>query len=117
MKDYDEIDEINEEDKNQQDSEINIRKLRLPNPKELEQFAVITKLMGTNKVMAFCQDGKERNCRIPGRMKKRVWLREGDLVIAKLWEFQPEKADIEWRYSNNEKYHLAKKGLLKGLPL
>jgi len=100
-----------------QDSEFVLKKLRMPDPKALEQFAIITKLLGTNKVMAMCSDGKERNCRIPGRMKKRVWLREGDLVIVRLWEFQPDKADIEWRYSNNEKFHLAKKGLLKGLPV
>ncbi|MCX8190233.1 MAG: translation initiation factor eIF-1A [Candidatus Diapherotrites archaeon] len=105
------------EQDDQQEQEFIFKKLRMPNSNELEQFAVISKLMGTNKVMALCQDGKERNCRIPGRMKKRVWLREGDLVIVKLWEFQKDKADIEWRYSNNEKYHLAKKGLLKGLPV
>lgn len=109
--------DIDENEDMMQDSEVVFKKLRMPNPKELEQFAIVTKLLGTNKVMALCQDGKERNCRIPGRMKKRVWLREGDLVIVRLWEFQPDKADIEWRYSNNEKFHLAKKGLLKGLPV
>jgi len=37
--------------------------------------------------------------RIPGKMKKRIWIREGDVVIIIPWEFQNEKADVVWRYT------------------
>ena len=103
--------------KSNNDAEQTFRKIRMPDPQEHEQFAIITKLLGTNKVQAICQDGKERKCRIPGRMKKRIWLREGDLVTVKIWDFQPDKADVVWRYSSTEKFYLARKGALEGLPI
>jgi len=32
-----------------------------------------------------CADGKERTARIPGRMQKRVWIREDDIVLVEPW--------------------------------
>lgn len=89
----------------------------MPNQKENEIFAIATKMLGTNKVQSMGSDGVERNCRIPGRMKKRIWIREGDLLIIKPWDFQTNKADVSWRYTNTEKIHLAKKGFLGNLPI
>ena len=40
-------------------------RVRVPNEKELEQFAVVLQLMGTNQVKALCEDGIERQFRIP----------------------------------------------------
>jgi len=94
-----------------------MRKVKLPKKEQNEMFAVVSKLLGANKILAICQDSKERNCRIPGRMKKRIWLREGDLIIIKIWDFQPTKADVVWRYSNTQKHYLANRGYLKGLPI
>jgi len=50
-------------------------------------------------------------------MRKRVWLRENDIVIIRLWDFQPIKADIAWRYTNIQKEHLMRKGYLSRLPM
>ncbi len=90
-------------------------RLRTPKKDGLEMFAVAKKMMGTDQVLAQCEDGVERQCRISGKMKKRVWIREGDLLIIKKWDFQPSKADIIWRYIGGQKNYLARKGLLKGL--
>lgn len=79
-------------------------------------FAIAIKLHGSNQIKAVCEDGKERMCRIPGKMKKKIWIREGDLLIIKLWEIQPSKADIVWRYFGNQKNHLKKQGYLDKLP-
>ncbi len=46
---------------------------------------------------------------------QRVWVREGDLVIVKLWDFQPSKGDLAWRYLPNQANYLKRKGLLEGL--
>ena len=96
--------------------EENVR-LRLTNKAELEMFAVVTKLHGTNQIKATFEDGQERMCRIPGKMKKKIWIREGDVIIAKLWDFQPSKANVMWRYFGNQKAMLHRQGLLKGLPV
>ena len=88
--------------KNAPPQEADYSRIKLPKTKELEQFCVVTKLMGTNQVRVYCEDGKERQLRIPGKMKKRVWLRENDIIVAKMWDFQPEKGDVVWRYLGNQ---------------
>jgi len=93
------------------------RKMRLPREKDNEQFALTLKRLGTDQIRAICQDGQERNCRITGKMKKKVWIRDGDLLVIKVWDFQPIKADIVWRYFGGQKSFLARQGYLKGLPI
>ncbi len=88
--------------------------MRTPRRNEGEIFAIVKKMHGTDQIKAICEDGVERGCRITGKMRKRVWMREGDLIIIKLWDFQPEKADIKWRYTGGQKNFLERKGYLKG---
>ncbi len=45
-----------------------------------------------------CTDGEVRLCRIRGKMKRRMWIREGDVVLISPWDFDPKRADIVWRY-------------------
>jgi translation initiation factor 1A len=60
-----------------------------------------------------CQDGQMRICRVRGKMKKRVWVREGDVVLISPWDFQSdEKGDIIFRYTSNQAYMLRDKGYL-----
>src|SRR2546428_5094148 len=42
-------------------------------------------------IRVMCQDGKSRLGRIPGKLKKRMWIREGDLLVVKVWQFQDEE--------------------------
>jgi translation initiation factor 1A len=58
-------------------------RLRMPYRDQLEMFAVVTKLHGTDQMVAMCEDGKERKVRIPGKLKKKVWIREGDVIIVR----------------------------------
>jgi translation initiation factor 1A len=50
--------------------------------------------------------------RIPGKMKKRRWIRTGDLLVVKPWDFQDEKADVIRRYKRTESNNLSKRGLI-----
>ena len=60
-----------------------------------------------------CADGNIRMTRIPGKMKKRIWIREGDVVLVKPWDFQSDqKADVIWRYTRTESNWLERKGYL-----
>jgi translation initiation factor 1A len=94
-----------------------IGRVKLPNAKELEQFAIVLQLMGTDQVKCLCEDGTERQVRIPGKLKKKVWLRENDIIVIKLWDFQPSKGDVVWRYLGHQVEWLKRNGKLSKLPL
>jgi len=84
------------------------RALRMPDGDEL--FAVVTNMQGHGRVTLMCNDGVERMGRIPGRMRKRIWIREDDIVLAEPWDWQDEKADIEWRYDQQDAQQLREEG-------
>jgi translation initiation factor 1A len=79
-------------------------------PDDGEVFAEVTDMLGANRVTVRCADGVERTARIPGRMQKRVWIREDDLVIVDPWDWQDEKADIVHRYEQSEADQLRNEG-------
>ncbi|MBN2067338.1 MAG: translation initiation factor eIF-1A [Candidatus Diapherotrites archaeon] len=105
--------------KNRKDgkSSDTVSRLRFPKKEQNEQFGIVTQLMGANQVKVMCQDGVERGCRIPGKLRKRVWVRVNDLVIVQVWDFQPSKADIKWRFLGNQVEWFRRKGMLEGLSI
>ena len=80
-------------------------------------FALILQLHGGDRILAKCEDGVERSCRITGKMKKRVWMRVNDVIIVKLWDIDPKQADTKFKYQGFQTEYLKRKGLLAGLPL
>jgi translation initiation factor 1A len=77
-------------------------------------LGIAQKMLGFDRVMVKCQDGYQRLCRIRGKMKRRVWIRQGDIVLVSPWDFQFEKrGDIIWRYRRNQTEWLRRKGYLK----
>jgi len=74
-------------------------------------LGIAVKLLGFDRVLVKCQDGRERLCRIRGKMKRRVWIREGDVVLISPWDFQSDKrGDVIWRYTRSQAEWLRKKG-------
>ena len=69
--------------------------LRLPLPyrPKGEMFAVAETFQGGSRLQLICEDGKRRMGRIPGKMRRRMWVRENDLLIIVPWSFQDSKAD------------------------
>lgn len=92
-------------------------RVRLPNKAEFEIFGVAIQLMGANMIKVRCADGVERICRIPGKLRKKVWVRTNDLVIVRVWDFQPSKGDIAWRYLPNQTDYIKRKGFLQGFQI
>jgi translation initiation factor 1A len=86
--------------------------LRMPDDDEV--FAVVTEMLGANRVNVRCMDGVERTARIPGKMQKRIWIREDDVVLISPWDWQDEKADITWRYEKQEADQLRDEGHIQG---
>jgi len=82
----------------------------LRTPEDDEVFAEVTEMLGANRVKVRCDDGTERTARIPGRMQKRTWIREGDLVLVSPWDWQDEKADVEHRYESQDADRLRDEG-------
>ncbi|MGQ9719737.1 MAG: translation initiation factor eIF-1A [Candidatus Jordarchaeum sp.] len=95
------------------DKETEFRKVRTP--REGEILGVVVKMMGFDRLQVKCTDGKTRLCRIRGKMKKRVWIREGDVVLVAPWDFQDEKGDIMWRYSKGQARWLEDNSYLQGI--
>lgn len=73
-------------------------RVRLPKKWANEQFAFADLMQGANHIRVRCYDGVTRMGRIKGKIKKRVWIREGDILIVCPWSFQDEKCDIIYRY-------------------
>ena len=93
-------------------SEENLDEMVLPETTDV--FGVAVRLLGNDRVLVKCQDGYERICRIRGKMKRRVWIRIGDVVLVSPWDFQSEtRGDIIWRYTKGQAELLRKQGLLK----
>ena len=76
-------------------------------------LAIVETMLGGGFVRVRCEDGKERLARIPGKMRRKVWIREGDVVIIVPWPWQKdERADIVFRYTNPQVEWLERKGYL-----
>ena len=84
-------------------------------PKNGEIIGTIVQRYGGNRMEVLTTDGKTRNCRVPGKYKRQLWLRPKDIVLVKPWEFDKDKGDIIYKYKPNEVTQLKKKGLLNTL--
>ena len=63
-----------------------------------------------------CLDGRTRICRIPGRLKRRLWVGEGDVLLIEPWELGgDDKGDVVYKYRPIQVGVLKKRGLLKDL--
>ena len=84
-------------------------------PKGRQVIGRVEQRYGGAKMLVKCSDGKDRNCRVPGRMKRKLWLREGNIVLIEPWEFEGNiKGDVIFKYTNAEAEWLRRSGLLKG---
>lgn len=87
---------------------------RLRTPRKGELFGVVVSLQGGARMLVQCEDGKERLCRVPGSIKRYVWVKEGDVVLLEPWTVQgDEKADISYRYTRLQVEKLRQRGILK----
>ena len=90
--------EINDMGKRQVKNESALKEIRLPEEGEL--FGRVLKMMGGENVMIKCDDNVTRRGRIRGKLKRRVWIRDNDIVIIAPWDFKEnERGDIVWRFT------------------
>ncbi len=90
--------------------------LRVRLPRENEILGIVEVRLGYGKSRVVCTDGKTRLCRVPGHLRRALWVRPNSIVLIKPWEIDGAKrGDIIYKYNNNQVDWLKKKGYLKDL--
>ena len=87
-------------------------RVRIPRGKEV--MGKVDQRVGANRMIIACFDGKIRNCRIPGRLKRALCIRAGNIVLVEPWEFEGDKkGDIIFNYTPSQIAWLERRGFLK----
>ncbi len=103
-----------EEQARQDEIERQISRIKLPRGQQV--FGILEQRLGASRTRVRCLDNKTRICRIPGRLKRRLWVREGDIIIIEPWEYGGDKkGDIIFKYSKAQTSFLKRKGYLDKL--
>ena len=101
-----------EEQERQEAIQNEISRIKLPRGNQT--FGILEQRLGASRTRVRCLDGKTRICRIPGRLKRKLWVREGDIIIVEPWEYSgDEKGDIIFKYTPTQTSFLRKRGYLK----
>jgi translation initiation factor 1A len=89
---------------------------RTPFPKGNQVLGVCEQRVGGARMKVRCMDGRTRMCRIPGRLKRKLWVREHDILLVEPWELQgDDKGDVIYKYRPVQVDVLKKRGFLKEL--
>jgi len=77
-----------------------------------QEYAQVEKMLGNGRLEGKFFDGKKRLCHIRGKMRKKVWVNAGDIVLCGLRDFEDGKADVILKYSPDEARRLKAQGEL-----
>ncbi|KAJ8113707.1 hypothetical protein OPT61_g4228 [Boeremia exigua] len=84
--------------KNENDNE----KRELVFKEEGQEYAQVVKMLGNGRLEAQCFDGARRLAHIRGKLRKKVWINQGDIILLSLRDYQDEKGDVIMKYSADE---------------
>ncbi len=110
---FGDFEEIKSEEEQEQPVEQQLTRIRTPRDKEL--IGIVVERLGGNRMNVHTTDGKIRNCRVPGKYKRRLWLRPGAVVIIIPWIDNDDKGDIIYKYHPGAVNQLRKKGILDSI--
>ena len=91
--------------------------VRVKLPRGKESIGIVEQRLGGSRARVKCFDGKSRICRIPGRLKRKLWIRENDTILVEPWALDDKKGDIIFKYKPNQIAVLRKKGLIKDIQI
>jgi translation initiation factor 1A len=90
------------------------QQIRVRTPRGKEILGTIEEFLGASRFNVLCTDGKKRLCRIPGKFRRRIKVRVGDVVLVTPWDIEPEtKGDVEWIYTPTQAHWLRTRGFIK----
>ena len=75
-----------------------------------QEYAQVTKMLGNGRLEAMCFDGQKRLCHIRGKLRKKVWINQSDIILVGLRDYQDAKADVILKYSSDEARNLKSYG-------
>ncbi|KAF3279927.1 Eukaryotic translation initiation factor 1A, X-chromosomal, variant 2 [Orbilia oligospora] len=94
--------------KNENDNE----KRELTFKEDGQEYAQVTKMLGNGRLEAMCFDGEKRLAHIRGKLRKKVWINQGDIILLSLRDYQDEKGDVILKYTADEARNLKAYGEL-----
>jgi translation initiation factor 1A len=68
----------------------------------VSEYAQVLKMLGNGRLEALCFDGSKRLAHIRGKLRKKVWINQGDIILLSLRDYQDEKGDVILKYSADE---------------
>ena len=71
-----------------------------------QEYAQVTKMLGNGRLEALCFDGTKRLCHIRGKLRRKVWINQGDIILVGLRDYQDAKADVILKYNADEARNL-----------
>jgi translation initiation factor 1A len=77
-----------------------------------QEYAQAVRMLGNGRCECFCFDGVTRLGHIRGKMRKKVWITAGDIILVAKRDFQDEKVDIIHKYTADEARNLKQYGEL-----
>eukprot|EP00093_Oithona_nana_P010125 10125.XXX_138978_139493_1 [CDS] Oithona nana genome sequencing. len=75
-----------------------------------QEYAQVTKMLGNGRLEATCFDGIKRLCHIRGKLRKKVWINQSDIILVGLRDYQDARADVILKYSADEARNLKSYG-------
>ena len=76
------------------------------------EYGRAEKMLGNGRVLVKCFDEVTRVGHIRGKMRRKVWIAPGDIVLCSLREFQNKKCDVILKYLPDEVRQLKAQGLI-----
>ena len=67
-----------------------------------QEYAQVIKMLGNGRLEALCFDGVKRLCHIRGKLRKKVWINQSDIILLGLRDYQDQKADVILKYTPDE---------------
>lgn len=69
---------------------------------EGQEYAQITKMLGNGRLEVSCFDGNKRMGHIRGKLRKKVWMGQGDIILVSLRDFQDDQCDVVHKFNSDE---------------
>ena len=59
-------------------------------------------MLGNGRLEALCFDGEKRLAHIRGKLREKVWINQGDIILLSLRDYPDAKGDVILKYTADE---------------
>tara|TARA_B110001454_G_C12699596_1_gene426001 strand:- start:297 stop:782 length:486 start_codon:yes stop_codon:yes gene_type:complete len=89
-----------------------VAKRQLEFKEDGQEYAQAVRMLGNGRLEALCFDGRTRLAIIRGKMRKKVWINKGDIILVGIRDFEDKKCDVMQKYTPDEARQLKAYGEL-----